>query len=170
MDAQYGRCKEKGVLGMTELRDVIAYFIKKYPFKSELSNARVTKMVYLADWRHLLSFGTQITGIKWYFDNYGPFVWDIKSTAEKNPDLFAIENTSTPYGTPKIIFDIKNLAYIPALDSNVKDSLDHVIQETKNLSYSQFIRLVYSTYPIITSDRYTYIDLPKKAKEYLQLS
>lgn len=154
---------------MAELKDVIAYFIKKYPRKADLSNARVTKMVYLADWRHLITSGTQITSVKWYFDNYGPFVWDIKITAERNLDLFMVESTTTPYGAPKTILGIKDENYSPILASDEKRSLDHVIQETKDLSWSRFIRLVYSTYPIITSDRFTYIDLSKKVEEYLRL-
>lgn len=154
---------------MAELKEVMAYIIKKYPRKADLSNARVTKMVYLADWRHLITYKSQITGISWYFDNYGPFVWDIKSTAENNPGLFTVQETTTPYGAPKTMFSIKDDNYSPALDSNEKRSLDHVIQETKDLSWSRFIRLVYSTYPIITSDRFTYIDLPKKVEEYLRL-
>ncbi len=154
---------------MAQLKEVMAYLIKNYPHKAELSNARITKMIYLADWRHLITFGSQITNIRWYFDNYGPFVWDIKSAAEENTSLFNVKKTTTPYGTPKTIFDIKDEMHSPEVTSDEKSSLDHVIQETKNLSYSQFIRLVYSTYPIITSDRFTYIDLTKKAEEYLGL-
>ena len=46
-------------------------------------------------------------------------------------------------------------------------SIDHVINETKNLNWDQFIRLVYSTFPIASAERYTYIDLIEKAKEYM---
>jgi hypothetical protein len=36
---------------MAELKDIIAYYCKQYPHKAELSKARLTKMVYLADWK-----------------------------------------------------------------------------------------------------------------------
>ena len=54
---------------MTELKEVISYLVSKYPHKDELSNARLTKMIYLADWRHAITQGNQITDIRWFFDN-----------------------------------------------------------------------------------------------------
>ncbi len=50
---------------MTELKDVMAYIIANYPFKGELSNARLTKMVYLTDWKNALLSGRQVTDISW---------------------------------------------------------------------------------------------------------
>lgn len=48
---------------MAELRDVIAYILQRYPedMAGELSNARVTKMVYLSDWRNCLRGKGQIS-------------------------------------------------------------------------------------------------------------
>ncbi len=58
---------------MAQIKDIVIHILKNYPHKDELSNARVTKLVYLADWRHVLETKEQISSIKWYFDNYGPF-------------------------------------------------------------------------------------------------
>ena len=41
--------RERKVSSVDHLRDIVAYVCKNYPYKDELSNARVTKMVYLAD-------------------------------------------------------------------------------------------------------------------------
>ena len=67
-----------------ELKYIMYYIIKNYPnqLKQELSNARLTKTVYLADWKQAIIKHRQISDIKWYFDNYGPFVNDIKHEAE----------------------------------------------------------------------------------------
>ena len=39
---------------MVELIDIISYILKYYPIKKELSNARLTKMIYLTSNKHIL--------------------------------------------------------------------------------------------------------------------
>jgi len=153
---------------MTQLRDVMAYLIKNYPpsMSDELSNARLTKMVYLADWRHVLETGNQITAIDWYFDNFGPFVRDIETTASVNTDLFKIEATRNMYGQYKKKFSMVRSEYDPVLAQSERDALDHIISITQKLYWNDFIRLVYSTHPIASSERYSHLDLKQKAKEY----
>ncbi|UEC43425.1 MAG: hypothetical protein METHAR1v1_1370003 [Methanothrix sp.] len=153
---------------MAELKDIIAYILKKYPTRSDMSNARLTKLVYLSDWKHSIKLYSQISNIKWYFNNFGPFVWDVKDTARDNPHLFELETTTNMYGDLKTIFILRKIEYIPNLSDDEMESIDHVINETKNLSWDQFIRLVYSTYPIASTERYTYINLIEKAKEYMR--
>ena len=153
---------------MAELKDIIAYILKKYPTRSDMSNARLTKLVYLSDWKHSIKLYSQISNIKWYFNNFGPFVWDVKDIARDNPHLFELETTTNMYGDLKTIFILRKIEYIPNLSDDEMESIDHVINETKNLSWDQFIRLVYSTYPIASTERYTYINLIEKAKEYMR--
>jgi len=151
---------------MTELKNIVAYILKKYPHKDELSNARVTKMVYLADWYSVLNFDKQLSNIEWYFDNYGPFVWDIKKCVEANPQLFSATETSNMFGSRKIMFEIKDNTVEPELDEQAKLIINHVINNTKTMTWEDFIKLIYSTYPIVSSTRYTTLDLRTKAKEY----
>jgi len=155
---------------MAKLKDVMAYIIKKYPYKSDLSNAKLTKMIYLADWKHAITYSHQISEIKWYFDNYGPFVWDIKDEALNNPDTFIVKEVLNAYGSPKAIIGIIQMQYVPEISKEEEKSINHVIESAKKLNWDQFIRLVYSTYPIISSEKYTYLDLVNKAKEYLTYS
>ena len=151
---------------MAELHDVMAYIIQNYPTKHELSNARLTKMVYLADWRQAISRGRQISAIHWYFANFGPFVRDVETTAAFRDDLFATDLGSNMFGQPKKSFTMKDLAYRPRLDSSEQAAVDHIIEVTKKLYWNDFIKLVYSTHPIASSERYSYLDLVQKAKEY----
>lgn len=151
---------------MAHLKDVIAYLLKEYPFADELSNARVCKMIYLADWRHAIRQGKTITNINWYFDNFGPYVEDVKQVVQDNPELFSLESTSTIYGDPKTLFSLKNSEYEPRLADEEVKTLDYVISKTKPLNWSEFIKLVYSTYPIQSSERYQNLNLPTLAAEY----
>lgn len=151
---------------MSSLKDVIAYILKEYPNKYDLSNARVTKMIYLADWHQAITYKKQITSIQWYFDQYGPFVNDIKTEIAKNLELFYIEDFNNQFGQPRNLFLIKNTNYKINLASEEKTSLNHIINITKPLNWNQFINLVYSTYPVTSSARYSRLDLIKKAAEY----
>jgi hypothetical protein len=153
---------------MANLEDAIAYLLREYPFKEELSNARVTKMLYLADWHNHIRGKPAVTSIDWYFDNYGPFVWDVRN-AVRNSNNMEIEATLNYYGTPKDQFVLKNKNYHPAISEDDKAALDHVILETKSLTWPSFIKLVYSTYPISSSERYTKLNLTAKAREYNSL-
>ncbi|HEV7744083.1 MAG TPA: Panacea domain-containing protein [Pyrinomonadaceae bacterium] len=153
---------------MATIKDTLAYLLLQYPHKSELSNARVTKMVYLADWHHVLKSDRQVTEILWFYDNYGPFVWDVKDTAEAEKSLFRVASSTNFFGNPKFEFEILDDNYQPRLSDSERESLDHVIESTKRLGWDSFIRIVYSTYPIVSSQRYSFLNLQKKAAEYRQ--
>ena len=51
-------------------------------------------MVYLSDWLNSLKNGEQLTNINWYYDNYGPFVWEIYNSIIEHEDLFSIKITN----------------------------------------------------------------------------
>ncbi|MDQ4119835.1 MAG: Panacea domain-containing protein [Acidobacteriota bacterium] len=151
---------------MAEIKDLLFYLLQQYPNKYELSNARVTKMVYLCDWKHSIDFGCQITNIIWYFDSFGPFVWDVVDTAKQHLELFEVESSFTPSGNPKVLINAKQVNYSPILAESEKKVADHVVQSTKIKTWEEFINLVYSTYPILTAERFHYLNLPEIANEY----
>lgn len=151
---------------MKKLRDVIAFILENYPHKKELSNARLTKLVYLSDWHFCLKKDEQITPIKWYFDNYGPFVWDVKQEVEKYPDLFTIEQTTNAHGSSKNLIKILKFPRDISLTDDEKESLEKIMEITKNMYWDDFIKLVYSTYPILSTERYSYLHLESLAKRY----
>lgn len=149
---------------MSELKDILIYIINSYPNKNELSNARLTKIVYLCDWYNLVHHNSQVSSIRWYFDNYGPFVWDIYNEASSN-DAFKIEVATNYFGTEKKIISLKTSNNAELKDDEMH-SINKVIDATKNLNWSEFINLVYSTYPILTSEKYTHLNLKNKLKEF----
>lgn len=156
---------------MAKLENIVGYLIAHYPNHDDLSNARLTKMVYLADWKHAITMGRPISEIPWYFNNFGPFVSDVKRVAEQYPSVFTLRESATMFGNPKTIIGLKPGGYdLAALDTSFaiseRDAMDHVIQTTAPLTYDAFIRLVYSTYPILKSERYSYLNLPELALEY----
>jgi Protein of unknown function (DUF4065) len=156
---------------MAELKDIMTYLISHYPkgLSHELSNARLTKMVYLSDWHQAINYEHQISKLCWYFDNYGPFVKDIEETALSNPGIFSVANYLNQYGQPKKIFKLKHFTSESNLLNQEKASLNHIILITQKLYWNDFIKLVYSTHPVASSERYTFLNLIQKAREYKQL-
>lgn len=153
---------------MQTLKDIVAYICQVYPKPDDLSRARLTKLVYLADWKSAIDHERTMTGISWYFDNYGPFVWDVWKAAESAPDIFIIERQTTPFGDPKDVLKLRTGVRVGGVPNRQQGILAAVIDATKDLSWQQFIRLVYSTYPVLSSERYSGLDLVAKAREYKQ--
>ena len=150
---------------MAELQEVMAYLCDKYPIKSELSKARLTKMIYLGDWRMALTEKRQITNLVWIFNHYGPYLKDVPNEAERNP-RFEIRHDTNFYGSTKEIIRLRMEPKAYKLLRSERAALDHVIEQTKPLTWQPFINLVYSTYPIATQPRYQELDLVALAKSY----
>lgn len=149
---------------MFNLKEIMCYFCQNYPYKNELSNARLTKLVYLADWFSSLIYGKQLTDIRWVFNHYGPYVDDIIDTAKQNT-LFTISNSQNFYGDNKLIISC-NENYQPNVSVEEKKIMDFVIEKTKSMYFNEFIDYVYSTYPISSQQRYLNLDLISLANEY----
>lgn len=145
------------------IEDILEYFCGKYPLPHELSKARITKMVYLADWESCLRHGRQLTGIQWYFHNFGPYVEDVIEAARRSPNLDVVESENL-YGDAKQLIKCRPNVGAPSLDRNTQSILDNVILETKSLYWAEFIKYVYATPPIANSTRYSSLDLVKFAR------
>lgn len=156
---------------MNSLVDILAYLLKDYPHPGDLSNARVTKLVYLADWKHVVDRNERLTTIPWIFNNFGPFVWNIKDTAVLNSRLFDVNTEQNLYGSRKTSLSLTPAgeSYATSLSDSAVEVLDHVLKTTAPLNFDVFIRLVYSTYPVVTTDRYEPLHLEAKAAEYRQV-
>jgi len=150
---------------MTNLKDVIGYICANYPHKDELSDARITKMIYLADWKSALDRSTQITAINWKFNHYGPYVDDIKNLTSSDSD-FEVHATSNIFGGYKKLISLRNNFTPESLQAEDKALLNHVIETTSSLTWDGFIKLVYSTLPVVVSERGSQLNLVETAQKY----
>ena len=147
------------------LKDTIAYLYDNYPRPDELSNARLTKMAYLADWKSAIERGRQITGLVWEFADYGPYVPDVVRLA-RNDDDFEVEEGRNRYGGRKETISHTGPKEYPTLDEEDREILDFVVETSEDKSWDQFIKLVYSTHPIVTQRRYARLNLVDLATDY----
>ena len=152
---------------MATLCDVMAYLCKNYPHKHELSKSRLAKLIYLADWKSAIERGEQITNTDWFYNYYGPYVDEVAEEAGNDP-AFQVRGTHNLYGDPKEIIELVRPREYPSLTEDDKRILDAVIASTKGKNWNEFIRLVYSTYPMITQDRFSKLDLVELARRYAE--
>lgn len=150
---------------MASISDMIGYICENYPHKSDLSKARLTKMVYLADWKSSIETGSQISHIKWKFNHYGPYVDDVVNAARNDPS-FKVDLETNLYGDQKETISLSKSREWSSLTPSDKRWLNHVMEETKKLYWKDFIQLVYSTFPVMVSERQNALDLPKLAARY----
>ncbi|EGQ8122384.1 SocA family protein [Vibrio cholerae] len=148
------------------IMSVIKYILQAYPYKDELSASRLTKMLYLTDWKAALELDTQLTNTVWHFHHYGPYVDDFVKMAKQDSDI-KVTSTTTVFGGSKQLFELSGEGTQPiTLEPQLKEIVDFVINATKDKNYEEFIKLVYSTYPVLSSNKYSDLDLVQKAREY----
>jgi uncharacterized phage-associated protein len=150
---------------MATVRDVAAYLCKHSP--GGLSKARLTKLVYLADWKAVVERGRPVTDIAWFFNNYGPYVPAVVDAAKRD-SAFKVEAKDTVYGNSMDLISLKHPDVVACESVNAEDIriLDEVLAVTKDLNFTEFIEFVYGTYPIVSQQRYTQLDLVRLAHDY----
>ncbi|MGA4634548.1 Panacea domain-containing protein [Pseudomonas solani] len=139
-----------------------------YPYGSELSKARLTKLVYLADWTSSLADRSQLTNIRWLFNHYGPYVEDVMDAVRSSP-YFRVHNTQNNFGSDKQTVSFYGDPSDIELSPRDMQILDYVINQTKTMYFKDFIDYVYSTYPVTSNERYSQLDLVQLADQYRRL-
>lgn len=149
-----------------KLRDILRYILIQYPYPIDLNKTRLTKLVYLIDWEMAQRQKEVISGINWYFDNYGPYVQDVMKEAVSDEHIKVNEGLSI-YGGPKYTFQIKdlNLQDVKNLNRQEREIIDDVIKSTQDLSFNNFINYIYNTLPVLKTPQYEFLDLVKIASE-----
>lgn len=153
---------------MAALKDVVAYIVDKYPYDFDLSKARVTKMVYLADWQSALDRRSLMTDIDWKFNHYGPYVQDVVDVAREYPE-FDVVRSVNPYGNLVDLIKLRVGGSFGSLTKDDKRILDKVMNDTKGMNWSDFMRYVYSTYPVLSRSYGDRLNLVNIASEYRDL-
>lgn len=153
---------------MQKLEDIIAYLYQQSPNKDDLSKGRVTKLIFLADWRMSLMARKQVSDLRWYVNKYGPYADDLE-TLFRTGDVFVFRDTGNYYGGNKktIAFKVEDHLYNPALADLEKQVIDATIKATAELGWNEFSNMVNRTYPLVNGEKYDFLDLPQLASQYV---
>ena len=145
-----------------KIKNLLIYFCQKS--KAELSNARLTKLVYLSDWLSLLKNGKQITHIDWLFNRYGPYVNDIFDLVNEDKDTFEVKEEKNFYGAKKIAISLrKRKEYKKTEEISIANM---VLKATEDKNFEKFIDFVYETPPVKNTERYSFLELSDFAKTH----
>lgn len=150
---------------MSKTLDLVRYILKNYKNKKDLSKARLNKIIFLVDWVSAIRRQKQITPINWYYNYYGPYVKDIEQELQKD-NRFKINREKNYFGYEKNVVSLKKDEGFNDLNKEEKEIVDFVIENTQDLNWSDFINLVYSTYPIVKAEKFSNLNLVELAKEY----
>ncbi len=148
---------------MADLKTVMAYICANYESPNDLSNARLTKLVYLCDWEHARQTGNQMTGIQWHFNHHGPWVPDVSNLAYRDA-AFEVRNVTNAFGSPKELISLREPVRAE-LAVEERQVVDNVMAKTTRMYFCQFIDYVYSTYPVKHRPKYSMLDLEQLAEE-----
>lgn len=138
------------------LKEIMKSVLSKY--ERWLYNAALTKFIYLVDLESVRKHGRQITGIRWYRDNYGPFVWDVLDCAKEFPIIFGIQTEQ--HEKRRIILKDN---FRPDTSDDVESIICDVIRKSPNpkTNFIDFKNFVYSTPPMLLSDGNGVLDMEK---------
>ena len=103
--------------------------------------------IYLIDWKYTLLNNETLLNIDWENTNYGPGFDDYKELVNN------IENINS-----------FSEDYIP--NQQVLDVIEFVAEKTERLKYTELTNLAFSTYPMISTERYDKLNIQKKSIEY----
>ena len=70
------------------------------------------------------------------------------------------------FGKPKQIISLRNGLNQVNLNIEDSDSIDFIIEKTKDMGFNKFIQYVYSTYPVLSSQHGETLNLIEKAEQY----
>ena len=150
---------------MKNLENLIRYIILNYPNSNELSKPRLVKLIYLIDWKFTIENGSQFTDIIWIYNHYGPYVNDVINLMKEKKAIFKVESYQNSYEGITDKFSLLDKTEI-LLDDNIKKIADKFINITYKLTWSEFINLVYSSYPIKSNLKYSTLNLQELALEF----
>lgn len=101
----------------------------------------VARLAYLVDWRSALTLGRQTTNVEWRIDGRGPRLGLIEDAARKARAERTLMERLLPF----------RIGRLPGLEQGDVDTLGHVINTAASLDRLQLVRLVMSTYPVMTA-------------------
>lgn len=154
---------------MADVRDLVAELFHRLPARSELSEERLTRLAYLADWKHAIgNKGRQITNLKWYFDSYGPYAPQVFDAAHRS-QIFQSRPLANEWEDSNHAVSLYDRLYKPSLKQSEREAIAHVAGAAAMMSWPDLGKLVASTYPILAGQRYEFIDMGPLAISYLRL-
>jgi len=133
-----------------KIYDVIARILHLYGNRGEISMQKLVRVIYLCDWKYSIEYQAQITNIEWkYLDTeFSNKIISAFNKGKIGKNEFSFE---TDYSS---------------LDDSELRIVDLITELSLQLDTDDFMKLVYSTYPMIKKEKDVSLNLPDLAKDY----
>lgn len=153
---------------MKNLLETILYIFEEYRKKDELSSARLVLLIFLIDWKFAIDNGKQFTEAKWVYEHFGPFSNDVFTLIRKKNDIFKVDIIKKEDGEITERLFLKSNSIVGVKNFEAKSAADFILENTYSMTWSEFIQLVFSSYPIISNSKNTQLDLSKDSLRFKQ--
>lgn len=151
---------------MPNLRDVIVYICQHYPREQELTETRLTQIVYLADWLHAVQHGVPFLDIAWEFNIYYGLSTDPIANVVAEDEVFELAEISDVFGYPKRVVRLKEeVSQVPLPETEMR-VIDAVIQTASSGTFDSFIRYLYHTFALASETGASKLNLNDLARRY----
>lgn len=159
-------------------KSIIIYIMLKINYENEFYPIfKLIQLLYLVDWRSTIVNNTLITNFDWELLEIGPYSSQIESIIRKGKQF------KTYLTGDSALFMLNNVDKNLYLDSNtliktenslfseiIFEIVDKVIDTYKTLTSRDFIKLLLSTYPILSVSIGNKLDLISLSREYKSLT
>jgi hypothetical protein len=120
---------------------------------------------YLADWRSAIARGQQLTGVTWEFNEMGPSSREVLEAIFSGSRFGIVPGRRSEGGQQQVVA-VDPQAVPRSLTSEDKEILTYVVERVAHHDDSGLVRLVYSTFPILCTPRFSKLSLPELAARY----
>jgi hypothetical protein len=149
----------------TDLKSSVLYLCgSKTLSHFPLSLNTLRYLTYLAHWKYALVHGQPLTDATWVFTRRGPESGKFLDTVFTAPELTIID-----YQTHDGAVGVSFSGEVPTIGEPEKAVLDFVLTKEAKIGESDLQRLVYSTYPMLTTPRFKELDLINKVEDYVKM-
>lgn len=155
----------KADFNMERIINILDYLYQKYPNSNQLSYSRVMKLLYLIEWKFVITNFKKLTDIEWVLSPYGPFHKNLRSIFNESSN-FDVSIRFDYNNKEQLLIKFLNKKEKLNINSGVVKIVDFVINHCKDLSWNELNNLVNSTYGILNTKDGQIIDIVRLAKEY----
>jgi len=125
-----------------KLEALIRHLLGNSP-RHRLHRTQLVKLVFLADYEQYQTFGETITDLTYYYEELGPFTWDIPDQAAEMPDVVVSEEPIA--GFPGYKYQLAGSAtQDAALDPRDRATADRVLRSWGRWSASRLVKHLHS--------------------------
>lgn len=145
--------------------DLLCALCSGYRYAHDLTPLWITRMAYLADWRHVLTCGMTLTRARWFAGPHGPHSPQVSRALAGGGRLVVVDGVSA-LGAPRRLVALAQESPGPRMPAEARASIEHVLACIERVGWRGLCDIVAGTHPMRTGAPGCELDLVALAGEY----